>query len=204
MNIIELQVEFIITRCRWFIDDRNSAIIIIAKTHFYFGWSFHRKTDATSNASFFTIDGQLIILVHFAGADIWATNFHFFCQFSVRRFITRNITLEWWSDDFFSFIFNMDFVLTTCFRYITNIDWTVFRWIEVYLRFRWTFIIEKSFVKRAQKYPLKIPSKATVNPDTGFPDVKTVNLFSIPAMPLTKPPPCAEILIIAIQKWKFF
>ena len=43
---------------------------------------------------------------------------------------------------------------------------------------------------------LNLPSNATVKPETGLPDVNTVNLFSIPAMPLIRPPPCAEILIL--------
>lgn len=47
-----------------------------------------------------------------------------------------------------------------------------------------------------------LPSKATVKPETGLPDVKTVNLFSIPAMPLTRPPPCAEILMLIQMLFK--
>ena len=46
------------------------------------------------------------------------------------------------------------------------------------------------------KITLHLPSKATVNPETGFPEVNTENLFSTPAMPLIRPPPCAEMLIV--------
>lgn len=46
-----------------------------------------------------------------------------------------------------------------------------------------------------------LPSKATVSPETGFPEVKTLNLFSMPAMPLIRPLPCAEMLMMNGLLW---
>lgn len=209
MNIIELEVEFVVTTLGRLVDDGDRAVVVVAEADLHLGGTFHGEADSPGDARLLAVDRQLIVDVHLSGGDIRPGDLDLLRQLPVGGLVAADVALEGRADDLPLLVLDVNLVHAAGFGRVGDVHAAVLVRVEVDVRLcgAWwkkvgmIFKGLKEFKLGSLNSGVYLPSKATVRPETGLPEVKTLNLFSMPAMPLIRPLPWAEMLIVDCWFW---
>ena len=134
MNIIELEVEFVVTTLRGLVDDGDRAVVVVAEADLHLGRTFHGETDPPGDARLLAVDRQLIVDVHLSGGDIRSGDLDLLRQLPVGGLISRDVALEGRADDLPLLVLDVNLVHAAGFGRVGDVHAAVLVRVEVDVR----------------------------------------------------------------------
>ena len=134
VNIIELEVEFVVTTLRGLVDDGDGAVVVVSEADLHLGGTFHGEANAAGDARLLAVDRQLIVDVHLSGGDIRPGDLDLLRQLPVGGLIAGDVALKWRADDLPLLVLDVNLVHAAGFRRVGDVHAAVLVRVEVDVR----------------------------------------------------------------------
>lgn len=110
VNVVKLEVQFVVTSLGRLVDHRNCAVVVVAEADLHLRWALHRKANATRDAGVLAVNRQLIVNAHLSGGHIGAGDLDLLGKLPVGGLVAGDVALKRRADNLSTLVLDVNFV----------------------------------------------------------------------------------------------